>query len=42
MVWRSILLGCLLAVGMAGCGPRFQTTTTYYSPVSEAGKLYVA
>lgn len=42
MMWRSILLGCLLAVGMAGCGPRFQTTTTYFSPVSESGKLCVA
>ncbi|PWC84425.1 hypothetical protein TSH100_17890 [Azospirillum sp. TSH100] len=44
MIRRSILLGCLLAAVTAACtpSPRFETTTNYFSPVSEAGKLCVA
>ncbi|CAO3379861.1 hypothetical protein [Azospirillum argentinense] len=42
MMRRSILLGCLLAAGLAGCGPRFETVASYFPPVSEAGKLCVA
>ncbi|WP_372398503.1 hypothetical protein ABMY26_17685 [Azospirillum sp. HJ39] len=44
MMTRFIVLGCLLAAGLAGCTPRpyFETTTTYVSPASEAGRLCVA
>ncbi|AWJ86927.1 hypothetical protein TSH58p_26240 (plasmid) [Azospirillum sp. TSH58] len=42
MTRRSILLGCLLAAGLAGCGPRLETVENYVLPVSEAGKLCVA
>ncbi len=42
MLTRFIVLGCLLAAGMAGCGPSFRTTTTNFPPVSEAGKRCVA
>ncbi len=41
---RFIVLGCLLAAGIAGCTPRpyFETTTTYVSPTGEAGQLCIA